>query len=170
MHYRLRHIFRSSFLIFMVLLYSCRTSKTRETRKDDLNQNDRAQKTKVLLHTALSYKGTAYKAGGIDKKGMDCSGLVITSFQKININLPRTSKEQSSIGIPIKESEAQAGDLLFFATSGKSKGINHVGIVTAVSVEKGVIFIHSTVKAGVMEDNLSAPYYLNSFIKAMRVY
>ena len=157
-------------LAVILFLDSCHTSKTTKTKAETLNQIDRDRKTEALLKTALSYKGTNYKAGGTSKSGMDCSGLVVTSFQKIDLNLPRTSKEQSSIGSIIKPEDATAGDLIFFATSGKAKGINHVGIVTSVGENKELRFIHSSVKAGVIEDKITEPYYQNTFVKVMRVY
>lgn len=58
-----------------------------------LNQGDEKPKsisnlpetanTKIieLIEIANSYKDVSYKAGGSSKKGMDCSGLVHTSFK-----------------------------------------------------------------------------------------
>ena len=155
-------------LIAITLTESCKTSKN--VNQSNAPQNERDEKTLLLLKTAKSFKGTRYKAGGTTNSGMDCSGLVVTSFQKINIFLPRTSREQSKLGNEIKMTDAQPGDLIFFATDGKSKGINHVGIVTAISAENGIIFIHSTIRGGVMEDKTNDAYYQKTFEKIMRIY
>ncbi|HRH01285.1 MAG TPA: C40 family peptidase [Bacteroidia bacterium] len=154
----------------MLLLTSCGNTK-RITKSTEVNAlSERDTKTKVLLKEALKYKNTAYKMGGTDSHGMDCSGLVYTSFKKIAVDLPRTSREQSSVGEEVSKSEAAVGDLLFFETSGKAKGINHVGLITKISNDGQVTFIHSTLKAGVIEDTLDMPYYQKSFVKIMRVY
>ena len=157
-------------VLAVLSLDSCRTARTTQSKAEDLNQNARSAKTEKLLKTALSYKGTNYKAGGTDKHGMDCSGLVITSYLQIELNLPRTSKEQSAIGSSVKKEEAKEGDLIFFATSGKEIGINHVGIITSVDNDMGLRFIHSSVKGGVMEDSMNESYYQKTFVKVMRVY
>jgi cell wall-associated NlpC family hydrolase len=45
------------------------------------------------------------------------------------LNLPRNSRQQWRVGVPIKRSRLMKGDLVFFATAGK-KRISHVGIYT----------------------------------------
>ena len=158
-------------MVFCCLFFdSCRTAKNKKTKQEDTNFNERDRKISLLLETAYSYKGTKYKLGGTDKNGMDCSGLVITSFNKVGIQLPRTSKEQSDIGTPVKLKEAAVGDLIYFATSGKAKGINHVGIITYVDDDNFIYFIHSSVKSGVVQDNMTELYYQNCFVKVMRVF
>ena len=158
-------------MVFCCLFFdSCRTAKNKKTKQEDTNFNERDRKISLLLETAYSYKGTKYKLGGTDKNGMDCSGLVITSFNKVGIQLPRTSKEQSDIGTPVKLKEAAVGDLIYFATSGKSKGINHVGIITYVDDDNFIYFIHSSIKSGIVQDNMTELYYQNCFVKVMRVF
>lgn len=124
-------------------------------------------KVEKLIKVARAYKGTPYKYGGTTRAGMDCSGLLCTSFQSVGITLPRTSSQQSTVGKPVKVSELQPGDLLFFSTT-KGKGINHVGLVTEVRGGGIVKFIHATVSLGVMEDDLATPYYKKAFVKATR--
>jgi cell wall-associated NlpC family hydrolase len=150
--------------------FSCKTSKTPKTKVELNSSKERDQQTATLLDAASSYYKTKYKSGGTNKEGMDCSGLVVTSFKAINMSLPRQSIEQSNIGFPIDVKAAQEGDLIFFATNGNSKKINHVGIITKVGAGNKIEFIHSTLKAGVIYDTLDQPYYKNSFVKIMRVY
>lgn len=165
------YIFGAMLVAFwMLLLASCGNTK-RATKSTEINETtERDKKTSVLLKEALKYKNTSYKSGGTDTHGMDCSGLMFTSFKRIAVDLPRTSREQSSVGKEVKKSEAAVGDLLFFETSGKAKGINHVGLITKIGNDGQITFIHSTLKAGVIEDTLSTPYYQKSFVKIMRVY
>lgn len=159
-------------LYFFVGLYSCKTShhSKSSSQTQSSQEGDRDKKTKELLAEAYSYKSTKYKSGGTDKNGMDCSGLVFTSFKKIGISLPRVSYEQSKVGNPVKNDEAEKGDLIFFETSGKAKGINHVGIVTKKEADGTLNFIHATLKSGVTENNLAEEYYRKAFVKIMRVY
>ncbi|QXP73553.1 C40 family peptidase [Tenacibaculum sp. AHE15PA] len=77
--------------------------------------NDKIANTKInkLLEIANSYTGVSYKAGGTTKNGMDCSGLVNTSFKQVGIQLPRSSKAMSVKGKEIALIDVRVGDLLF---------------------------------------------------------
>jgi cell wall-associated NlpC family hydrolase len=71
---------------------------------------------------------TAYSYGANNFPYLtDCSGFVKGVFAKFGIALPRTSVEQSKQGKPVKFSELQMGDLMFFSTRA-DKTITHVGI------------------------------------------
>ncbi len=157
-------------LLLSSILFSCSTSKKLPSKSSQQESTVRDKKTELLLKEASSYVKTKYKAGGVTKDGMDCSGLVYTCYKKIDLQLPRVSKDQSNMGKQIKLDEAQPGDLIFFATSGKGKGINHVGIITKRDERETIYFLHSTLKLGVTESNLQEPYYQNSVMKVMRLY
>ena len=70
--------------------------------------------------------GTAYRFGGADPRGFDCSGLVQYSYAQAGIRLPRTSQAIYRASRPVKRGEMRAGDLVFFKIS--SQKITHVGI------------------------------------------
>ncbi|MBC7922235.1 MAG: C40 family peptidase [Ferruginibacter sp.] len=99
---------------------------------------------------------------------MDCSGLLVTSFKAASLTIPRTSGEQARFGKAIRPAEVRPGDLLFFAEKKGGRQVSHVGMVTTVRGRDEVIFIHSTVHRGVMEDALSSEHYQKIFIKATR--
>lgn len=130
----------------------------------------RAREIKIdaLLQTARSYYGVPYRTGGVSHSGMDCSGFTQTSFNAIGVNLPRVSRDQATLGTPIRKSELQPGDLVFFAT-GTPGRINHVGIVTDVSDPNDVRFIHASSSRGIMETSLNMNYWTRNYIKARRV-
>lgn len=122
----------------------------------------------TVIATARSFRGTPYKFGGTSRIGMDCSGLLCTSFQAIDVRLPRTSSEQSQYGPSISTRQLRAGDLVFFSSNQSIHNITHVGMVTEVKSDNEIWFIHASTSLGVTEDNLYAPYYQNIFVKAVR--
>ncbi|TDE04810.1 peptidoglycan endopeptidase [Flavobacterium sandaracinum] len=120
-----------------------------------------------LIERASENIGSRYRTGGTTKSGFDCSGLMCTTFGAFDINLPRTSREQSSIGTKINTDEAQKGDLIFFKTNGRSQ-INHVGMVVEVC-EDEIKFIHSSVSNGVIISSTKEKYYRKNFSQINRV-
>lgn len=125
--------------------------------------------TDKIIAIAETQKGTPYKAGGTTKNGFDCSGLVMTSFKKEGVLLPRASYQMATKGKEIDLKDVKRGDLVFFKTNAqKPNKISHVGLVT--SVDNGVVsFIHSTTKKGVIISSIDEEYYKKSFCKAKRV-
>ena len=110
--------------------------------------------------------GTPYRWGGTTRTGMDCSGLLVTSFRSCGLALPRTSAEQSETGRLVSIYDVAPGDLVFFATKGRR--VSHVGMVTEVRGKHDVQFIHTSSSLGVIESNLFSDYYRKNFVKARR--
>ncbi len=119
-----------------------------------------------VAETAKMYLGTPYRSGGTSKSGMDCSGLVMTSFKEHGIDLPRVSRDQANVGKNISIKKVSKGDLLFFNTSGS--GISHVGIVDRVEGSE-VFFVHASSSQGVTISSLENSYWKPRFVKAVRV-
>ncbi len=126
-----------------------------------------ADATKVI-EAARSYIGTPYRYGGTTRRGMDCSGLLCTSFQVVNISLPRPSYEQAEYGREVRLRDVQPGDLVFFSDKKIGNKVTHVGMVTVVNGRGEVTFIHASTSRGVTEDNLYKEYYQKIFVKAVR--
>ncbi len=92
-----------------------------------------------LVLIANRFLGIPYIWGGRTSFGYDCSAFIQMLYQKINLSLPRDSKDQilSSSLEEIPISQIAEGDLLFF---GKDKNeIAHVGLAIG-----GDAFIHAT--------------------------
>ncbi|AEK23249.1 C40 family peptidase [Capnocytophaga canimorsus] len=124
------------------------------------------EKQQVVIDTALSFLGTPYRYGGTTRKGMDCSALVGTSFEAVNISLNRSSHEMAKQGEDVDLDQVIVGDLLFFVT-GKSKRISHVGIVVEHITE--IKFIHASTSRGVIISSLNEGYWSKAYRKAKRV-
>lgn len=132
-----------------------------EIVKDSIVIIPETSKTDILIETALQNLGTRYRRGGTTPNGFDCSGLIYTTFKEIDVMLPRSSRDQAKIGTKIKKSEAQKGDLIFFATNGK-KNINHVGMITEI-LDDEIKFIHSSTSLGVIISSTKEAYYARTF-------
>lgn len=124
-------------------------------------------KAQFLIEKAAEHLGTRYRSGGTTSAGFDCSGLMFSTFKNLDITLPRSSHEMARYGTKIDKSQAQKGDLIFFATFGGSR-VSHVGMVTEV-LDDEIRFIHSSTSSGVMYSSTKERYYARTFVQVNRV-
>ncbi len=126
---------------------------------------DRQKSTEVktiLLKQYKEWQNTPHKIGGLSKRGIDCSGFTLVTFQsKFGYTLPRTTKLQAQTGKKIARKNIQAGDLVFFKPS---IFYNHVGIYMGNSE-----FLHASSSRGVMISNITESYWRNSYWTARRI-
>ncbi|GGX13061.1 C40 family peptidase [Aquimarina muelleri] len=165
------------YFLFIIALISCgssskkkaviSSSKNRTALKSKLKKNSDYRKVNSIINYAKTFNGTRYKFGGTTKKGMDCSGLVYTSFKKENIILPRTSRTMATQGTAISLKKVTVGDLLFFKTNKRKNVISHVGLV--VETKGSIKFIHSSSSKGVIISSLNEAYWNKCFAWARRV-
>jgi probable lipoprotein NlpC len=185
------------FLILLLsgaILFSCGSSKKhRKKKKKKKSKTELVQKTdkssspqekqkevqstpspqvnskvEKVLNSAKSYIGTPYRYGGTTREGMDCSGLVVTSFRAAGVDLPRTSKEQSQKGKSIEKKDVIPGDLVFFSRS-FNKEVSHAGIIVESGPGKAK-FIHASTSKGVRIDDLYGEYWSKLFLMARRIF
>jgi murein DD-endopeptidase / murein LD-carboxypeptidase len=123
-----------------------------------------------IVNNAMQFEGVHYKGGGTTTAGMDCSGMVYATFQIFDVTLPRSSADMAAnAGREIKLEDVKKGDLLFFDNNPYKKRVNHVGLVTEVTEEGEIKFIHSTLSSGVIVSSMSEAYYTKTYVQANRV-
>ncbi|MFI0821425.1 C40 family peptidase [Streptomyces sp. NPDC021098] len=69
--------------------------------------------------------GKAYVLGASGPSSYDCSSLTQAAFKQVGIDLPRVSQDQSTVGTQVSLDNLQAGDLLYWGSSGSAY---HVGV------------------------------------------
>ena len=80
----------------------------------------------AVVDYAMQFLGNPYVWGGTSlTNGADCSGFVQSVFANFGIGLSRTAASQASGGTSVSLDSLQAGDLLFYSSSGS---IDHVAI------------------------------------------
>lgn len=158
-------------ILLSLFLVSCGTSRKSISVKDRNSYTNNAPAKAVnIADYAMGFVGTKYKYGGTTRSGMDCSGLINTSFRDAGqISLPRTTEGLSRHGKKVKSRNIAVGDLVFFKTNKNRNVINHAGIVVDAR-PGGVKFIHSSTSRGVMVSGLSEPYWRGVFIEARRMF
>jgi len=120
-----------------------------------------------VIVAAEKYENTPYRYGGMDKRGLDCSGLVYVSFyDALGVAVPRNTWGLYSWAEKIEINEAHPGDLVFFKTTGKGN-VSHVGILVGDGR-----FIHSASEGpstGVIYSSLDEQYWARTFAGTGRV-
>jgi hypothetical protein len=111
-------------------------------------------------HWALEYfAGSPYEWGGVTPCGVDCSGMVQTTFLARGLTLPRDSSQQAGCGAPVPLDDSRPGDLLFFVDDGGAR-VTHVAFAGEADT-----LVHSTIALGGM---VQEPWLPGSRAAALR--
>ena len=89
-----------------------------------------------------AFWGAPYLWGGVTPAGVDCSGLVQTTFAARGVPLPRDAWQQATAGTLVPPHAIQPGDLCFFRGE-TTERITHVAIYAGDHT-----IVHSTVRLG----------------------
>lgn len=102
-----------------------------------------------LVQYAKQFVGNPYVWGGTSlTNGADCSGFTMSIYKKYGVTLPHHAASQANQGTKISLSEAQPGDLVFYAKNGS---INHV----AIYIGSGQVVHASSPKTGIKISNVN---------------
>lgn len=119
-----------------------------------------------IIQLGERFLGTPYEFGALvgQTKTFDCSSFVQYLFEQNGITLPRTSRQQATLGITIPREQIQKGDLLFFKSSASSGIVRHVGIYAGND-----LVLHIWGAKGVHYESLSHSLLEKMFLYAKRV-
>lgn len=163
-----------SALAFSLVFTACRSKKNLEKNKqqthtekpskriiakyaDEMEVPKSKIKNKKLYEFIDEWEGTKYEFGGLDKRGIDCSGLVYLLYKEVyHQQIPRTTAEQVNSIKRKYESHLKEGDLVFFDYDGKK--FSHVGVY----LQNGY-YVHASTSRGVMVAKLHDPYTYKYF-------
>ncbi|MDP5168764.1 MAG: NlpC/P60 family protein [Bacteroidia bacterium] len=151
--------------LLRMLCFSLSLMSIAAAQADDPRNNTDALINDVV-RTAETYLGTPHRLGGLNNRGIDCSGLMVKSFESVGITMPRTAQEQAMLGEKVTQRQLTRGDLVFFKVRGK---VNHVGLVTRTQGDQ-VWFIHTSSSRGVMISTLGDAYWRDGFTFGRRVW
>jgi cell wall-associated NlpC family hydrolase len=127
------------------------------------NLEENAGGIATLKKTAYSFLGAHYRFGGTSRTSLDCSSFIQQVFREQKVNLPRTAREQFSVGNEVMRGDLQKGDLVFFQTYAHFP--SHVGIYLGNRK-----MIHASSRDHrVVISSMDTPYYLSRFLGARRI-
>ncbi|WP_408637826.1 C40 family peptidase [Nocardia bovistercoris] len=100
----------------------------------------------VAVEAARGKLGSDYNMGSTGPDVFDCSGLVQWSYDQAGVELPRTSYDQLTAGVPVSRDDLRPGDLVSFYGGGHS----------ALYAGDGKVIHASTYGVGVTESDLDS--------------
>lgn len=148
----------------IVLVAGCATSSTAPVSEGRSPAKPAGSNslTKALYGQLDRWRGTRYRLGGLDRSGIDCSGLTYVVYRDLfGKRLPRTTGGQEEVGRPVEMQALAPGDLVFFKTGLFQR---HVGIFVADDM-----FLHASRSSGVRLSSLATEYWRGRYWKARRV-
>mgnify|MGYP000044066642 CR=1 FL=1 len=77
----------------------------------------------VAVDTALAQVGDPYAWGAAGPNAFDCSGLTMFAYKAAGVDIPRTSRAQSTAGVAVAKADLKPGDLIFFYSP-----VSHMGM------------------------------------------
>lgn len=160
-------------LVLLLALASCKSKKMltdsskdrgkqlkgslKERYAELLDVSQREIKNEKLYRFIDDWMGVPYRNGGMDKKGVDCSGFVFLLEREIfDKSVPRIAKKMAENVKRKYEEELEEGDLVFFDFSGQK--FSHVGVYL-----KNNRFVHASSSKGVIVSNLKDNWYYKYF-------
>jgi len=163
-------------VIFIPLIYtSCKSKKIstdaskskaissgsiKERYASLLNVKEKEIENEKLYRFIDSWIGVPYRIGGMDKKGVDCSGFTFLLEKEVfDKDLPRTARTMADKVKRKYEQDLEEGDLVFFDFDGQK--FSHVGVYLHNNK-----FVHASTSKGVIISDLKDTWYYKYFTRA----
>lgn len=123
-----------------------------------------------IMDEAMSHLGARYRSGSKGPSAFDCSGFTSYVFGRSGMQIGSSSRDQYAKNMPVKRSEMQRGDLVFFTSPRSGRNVGHVGIVIDVDpLTQTFSFIHASTSKGVTITNSNDGFYARRFVGVRRV-
>jgi peptidoglycan DL-endopeptidase CwlO len=122
--------------------------------KSNENENTKKIREKLIAYSK-KFIGSPYLVSGTSPSGFDCSGFTSFVYKEVNIEIPRSAKEQFEKCVKVKEKEVAKGDLIFF-TNGSF--ISHVGIIVS-NTNEPLVMIHASSTKGIVITEITKSAY-----------
>lgn len=132
--------------------------------KAQLDLNQLKTRDSSMYSFVEYWVGTAYRFGGNDKNGIDCSAFARKFYETIySIELPRVAREQYKAITRVKKEALELGDLVFFRNNSPSGW--HVGVYLLDGY-----FVHAANrKSGVKISYLYETSYVKTYLSGGRI-
>lgn len=119
-----------------------------------------------IVAEAQKYLGYRYVYGGASPStGFDCSGFVYYVLKQNGYSPYRTPADQYRQGTYVAKASLQPGDIVFFAGTGSSNAISHVGIY----VGNGQMIHSPNSRSTVSYADITSGYWANHYYGARRM-
>jgi len=125
-----------------------------------LNVKEKEIENEKLYRFIDSWIGVPYRIGGMDKKGVDCSGFTFLLEKEVfDKDLPRTARTMADKVKRKYEQDLEEGDLVFFDFDGQK--FSHVGVYLHNNK-----FVHASTSKGFIIRDLKDTWYYKYFTRA----
>ena len=119
-----------------------------------------------IVNEAKKYLGYRYVYGGASPStGFDCSGFVYYVLKQFGYSPYRTPVDQYKQGTYVTKANLEPGDIVFFAGTGSSNTISHVGIY----VGDGQMIHSPNSRSTVSYADITSGYWANHYYGARRM-
>lgn len=149
------------FLILLPMVSGCATQTASERSAEPVRRAESG--TERMLRAGIRpWLGTPHRLGGMSRRGIDCSGLVVILYEDLfGEQLPRTTAALIHRGRRVARRNLTPGDLVFFKPGSKAR---HVGIYLGHGE-----FVHASTSHGVMISRMDDVFWQDCYLTSRRL-
>ncbi len=145
----------------LIIVVGCAASREPVSRHRGADSHESGVEQRLRAEIT-SWLGTPHRLGGLSRRGIDCSGLVVVVYEALfDRHLPRTTTRQMRVGRRIERSALRPGDLVFFKPRTK---LHHVGIYLGQGE-----FVHTSTSRGVMVSRMDDDFWRQCYLTGRRL-